>query len=203
MMDVLALKLSYRDIDFDPVDRQVMCFAHVINLATGQALHEVDPKPKVDPKSKACANASDDDCAPVVDDPTLSKPIGLARAVVGVIQASGKHREVFTKVVKDGNNGRYFMEGPKVGVQLKHLQLLRDVPTRWDSVYHMLHRLRIMRPVSFDILLSFMYAEQFFYQAVDHFLALPNNKELAKYIISPHVWSTLRDVEAVLAVSSG
>ncbi|KAI0263897.1 hypothetical protein BGY98DRAFT_905734, partial [Russula aff. rugulosa BPL654] len=67
-------------------------------------------------------------------------------------------------------------------VQLKHLQLLRDVPTRWDSVYHMLHRLRIMRP------------------AVDHFLALPNNKELAKYIISPHVWNTLRDVEAVLAI---
>jgi hypothetical protein len=39
-------------------------------------------------------------------------------------------------------------DGKRVVVQVPELQPLRDVKTRWDSVYMMLQRLRQLRPVS-------------------------------------------------------
>jgi len=81
------------------------------------------------------------------------------------------------------------------------LQLLRDVQTRWDSLYKMLQRLCVMRLVSFDISLKLMHTEQFFYQAIDYFFMQPNNDDLARYKLSPQVWDTLRDIEVVLSVS--
>jgi hypothetical protein len=39
-------------------------------------------------------------------------------------------------------------DGKRVVVQVPELQPLRDVKTRWDSVYLMLRRLRQLRPVS-------------------------------------------------------
>jgi hypothetical protein len=61
-------------------------------------------------------------------------------------------RDAFDDLITNGNAKGWFRQGqpPRV-VQVPHLQLLRDVQTRWDSVYHMLKRLRIMRPVSLDI----------------------------------------------------
>ena len=49
-----------------------------------------------------------------------------------------------------------------------------------------------------------MHAEQqleLIYQAIDYFLALPNNKDLAKFKILPDIWNYLQDVEVVLGVS--
>jgi hypothetical protein len=37
-------------------------------------------------------------------------------------------------------------------------------------------------------------------QAVDYFLALPQNKDLAKYKLSSEDWDKLRDIEFVLSV---
>jgi hypothetical protein len=39
-----------------------------------------------------------------------------------------------------------------------------------------------------------------FKQAVDYFLALPNNSNLAKYKISSHDWTVMWDVELILSV---
>ena len=39
--------------------------------------------------------------------------------------------------------GGWFKNGQQL-VQVKQLQLLHDVRTWWDSVFHMLHRLREM-----------------------------------------------------------
>ncbi|KIM87797.1 hypothetical protein PILCRDRAFT_63268, partial [Piloderma croceum F 1598] len=57
-----------------------------------------------------------------------------------------------------------------------------DVHTRWDSVYYMINRLCEMRPV------------------VDHFLALPNHNDLAKYKITPQEWVVMQDIEVILSV---
>ena len=39
------------------------------------------------------------------------------------------------------------------------------------------------------------------YQAIDYFLVLPNNTDIAKYKISPGLWDILKDVKFVLSVS--
>ena len=48
----------------------------------------------------------------------------------------------------------FFVGESTTPVQVQHLQLLRDVKTRWDSVYYMIRRLRLLRPVSRDYFLS-------------------------------------------------
>lgn len=44
---------------------------------------------------------------------------------------------------------------------------------------------------------------QFNYQAVDHFLALPLNRDLAKHQLTDMEWSVLSDVQVVLEVWAG
>jgi hypothetical protein len=128
MMESLATKLQERDMSFDAADRQVMCFAHIIDLASGRVIRAVEDK-----------SASE-----------TNNPIGLARTVVRSIRASGLRRDSFDEVVKNGNTKKWFKAGtPPQVVQLKELQLLRQVRTRWDSVYNMVNRLREMRPVSY------------------------------------------------------
>ena len=58
-----------------------------------------------------------------------------------------------------------------------------------------------MRPVRLDVSLKLMRAEQFVYQAIDYFLDLPNNRDLARFKISSDAWETLQDIEVVLSVS--
>ena len=126
MMAALEKKLDECDIAFDASDRRIMCFAHIINLTSGRVIRA----------------AGDGAGRPE------SNPIGVAHGVVQAIRVSGKRREAFDDVVRDGNNKEWFKSGqPPTVVYLKELQLLRDVCTRWDSVYLMLNRLREMRPV--------------------------------------------------------
>ena len=124
MMESLAKKLEARDVSFDATDRHIMCFAHVINLSSKHVIQEID---------KGALE---------------SNPIGLGREVVRSIRVSGKRREGFEDTISDGNKKGWFKMGqPPQPVQLKQLQLLRDVRSRWDSVYYLLNRLREMRPV--------------------------------------------------------
>ncbi len=135
MMQALKTTLEHREIDFDAIDRRIMCFAHVINLCSGQVL-------------RGATNADEDDASESDVDTVTPNPIARARAAVQVIRASGKRRDEFDKVIKQGNKEGWFKQGrPSQVVELKPLQLLRDVRTRWDSVYHMLRQLRQMRPV--------------------------------------------------------
>jgi len=75
-------------------------------------------------------------------------PIALGRAVVRSIRASGQRRQNFEETIKDGNDKHWFgADANGKHVVVPSLQLLRDVKTRWDSVYGMISRLREMRPV--------------------------------------------------------
>ena len=86
-------------------------------------------------------------------------PIALGRAVVRSIRASGQRRDHFHSVVVAGNANKHFSLGTRVDIIVPELQLLRDVKTRWDSIYHMIQRLRVMRLVCFSRwILSFAHA---------------------------------------------
>jgi hypothetical protein len=144
-MEALELKLSYRNISFSASDRRIMCFGHVVDLSSGRVIQQVDPK------AGKAGDDTDDDC----DDAAAANPIALARSVVRVIRASGKRREAFEDLITSGNEKGWFQKGdPPKPTKIKHRQLLRDVQTRWDSVYYMLKRLRMMRPVRLDVMLN-------------------------------------------------
>jgi hypothetical protein len=157
MLQELARLLEERDIVFDPVDRKVMCYAHVIDLCTGRV---------VDALTKKWTDDDDDDDSSGLPLPTTLNeqtydeavargPIALGRAVVRAIQASSTLCNAFDELIETGNKKGYFKAGePAQTVEVQKLQLLRDVCTQWDSVYYMLNRLRELRPVR-DVTLKF------------------------------------------------
>jgi len=64
MMESLAQKLKPCDVPFDVHDNRIMCFAHIIDLCSGQAIHAASGVDKgvppgnetaSDPISVACA----------------------------------------------------------------------------------------------------------------------------------------------------
>jgi hypothetical protein len=79
-------------------------------------------------------------------------PVGRARKVVRLLRVSDQRREGFRAFIEDGNERGWFTvkddDGKNVPVIVPLLQPLRDVKTRWDSVYMMLRRLQELRPVS-------------------------------------------------------
>jgi hypothetical protein len=114
---------------------------------------EVDPEYDVDELDLA-------DCYDGCDDSNFEgwvagikrDPLGRARRIIRLLCSSDLRREGFCKFIQDGNEQKWFSEKTKSGkhhsVQVPELQLLRDVKTRWDSVYMMLKCLRVLRPVS-------------------------------------------------------
>ncbi|KAI6123270.1 hypothetical protein EDD16DRAFT_1421010, partial [Pisolithus croceorrhizus] len=67
-------------------------------------------------------------------------------------------------------------------VQVPELELLWDVRTHWDSSCIMINPLHTL------------------WLALDYFLALPNQKELEGYALSPSQWLVLEDFEHILQV---
>lgn len=78
-------------------------------------------------------------------------PLKRARRLIRVLRSSDQQRQGFRAFIQDGNEHGWFTakddEGKRSPVQVPDLQLMRDVKTRWDSVYMMLERLRQLRPV--------------------------------------------------------
>ena len=75
-----------------------------------------------------------------------------ARRVIRLLRSLDQRREGFRRFIQDGNERNWFSEktpsGKRQSVRVPELQLLKDVKTRWDSVYMMLQRLRLLQPVS-------------------------------------------------------
>ena len=158
-MEQLEPMLASHDIPFDATDRQIMCFAHVINLCSGHVIHAVTDG-AVDNDAYSSSSNDDDDAHSSSSDDThpAPNPIQAARAVVRAIRGSGQRRDAFDSTVKHGNENGWFTKGESSEVtQVEPLQLLRNVCMRWDSVYHMLTRLLAMRPVS-PTLITVIYA---------------------------------------------
>jgi hypothetical protein len=81
-------------------------------------------------------------------------PLRHAQRVIRLLRSSDEHRKGFEKFIQDGNEHGWFTmkdsDGKRAVVVVPELQLLRDVKTRWDSVYMMLLRLRELRLVSWS-----------------------------------------------------
>jgi len=79
-------------------------------------------------------------------------PLRRARKVVRLLRSSDLRREGFRDFIRDGNQRGWFIgkdeDGNCTTILVPQLELLRDVKTRWDSVYMMLQRLRQLRSVS-------------------------------------------------------
>jgi hypothetical protein len=84
-----------------------------------------------------------------------SDPLRRAQRLVRILRASDDRRRGLQQYIVDGNECKWFHRTEtragkhvKVQVQVPALQLLRNVKTRWDSVFMMLQRLRHLRLVS-------------------------------------------------------
>ena len=142
MMQELDRLIQSRDIPFDAQDRKIMCYSHVIDLSCG---HIVDGLSRLNTRSDT--SDWDADELPLLIEPTYTDAIARdtishARTVVRVIRGSGMRRDAFDDVITNGNSKGWFKAGqPLKVIQLKILQLLQAVQTRWDSDYYMLNRL--------------------------------------------------------------
>jgi len=143
--------LHERDINFDYNDRYIMCFPHVINIACQHVIAELTNTALIDSPESA-PNDLHDLAGQSYEEAVRRDPIALGRNIVNVLRASGQRHDAFEEIIKDGNEKGWFTTGnPPQITKLRPLQLLCDVRTRWDSVFHMIRRLREMRPVSLDL----------------------------------------------------
>ncbi len=79
-------------------------------------------------------------------------PLRHAHRVIRLLCSLDLRKQNFHEFIQSGNERKWFTKlddnGKHVTVQICELQLLRDVKTRWDSVYMMLKCLRYLWPVS-------------------------------------------------------
>jgi hypothetical protein len=72
----------------------------------------------------------------------MKDPIKRCRDLVSTCRASGQRRADLRATIIDGNKRKDWAE------DVPDLQLLRDVDTRWSSVYLMVKRVLQLYPVS-------------------------------------------------------
>jgi hypothetical protein len=151
MVELEELLLA-RDITFEAEDRRIMCFPHIVNICCQHAIKKFTDVSLADVPEQTPVTLPPIDFQSF-EDAVKRDPVALGRNIVRSLRSSGQRRDTFDDTIKDGNAKRWFQSGdPPEYVKLRPLQLLRDVKTRWDSVYFMIKRLRYLRPVSYLLL---------------------------------------------------
>lgn len=155
-MHELEILLEARDINFDALDNRIMCFPHIINIASQHVIEDFTNISLADPEHEFTSTYPPNHPERCQYEALRARDaVALGRDIVRVLRASGQRRDDFNTIIRLGNENDWFRhERGGEPVQLPHLQLLRDVKTRWDSVYYMIRRLRELRPVY--ILFSFL-----------------------------------------------
>jgi hypothetical protein len=81
-------------------------------------------------------------------------PLRRARKLVNFFRSSDQRKAGLRLAITEGNERNEFIgkdnDDKFVVIKVPELELLKDVKTRWDSVYMMLERLRQLRPVRFS-----------------------------------------------------
>jgi hypothetical protein len=148
-----------------------ICSSHLVSAMSGPSskqpnydFYELDSDDELgttcDEVGDTMATDSDDSDTPATkskrphpwDDGIKRNPLMRARKLVRFLRASDQRKTLLQRVIKDGNERSWFYERDKDGNDvptiLPQLQLLKDVKTRWDSVFMMLNRLIELRGVS-------------------------------------------------------
>jgi hypothetical protein len=144
MMDELAKLLHALNIPFDSVDRRIMCFLHVINIC---CQHVISQFTNIELSESIDEFISEElsylPHLQTFEDAVKHDPVAMGCNIVRVLWSSGQRRDTFDQLISDGNKKGWFT--------VDQLQLLRDVKTRWDSIYFMLRRLRELQPVHYHL----------------------------------------------------
>jgi hypothetical protein len=145
-MKELSRLLEERQINYDPIENRIPCFPHVINICVK---HIVDDYTTAD---FSCVEDKWDVCGQNINKKEYvgaitGKALERARNVVRSIRASNQRRGNFRDTIVIGNEKGWFQGNKGEPIKLPTVELLLDEPTRWDSVYVMLNRLRNLRQV--------------------------------------------------------
>jgi hypothetical protein len=134
-----------RDLTYDAMQGRIRCFPHVINICTGHTCSGFKKVPLSDLECVLTIPPTESINKSAYLNAVAKDPLQRAREAVRIIRASGQRRDAFAETITFGNQKGWFRSPP---IKVPANELLRDVPTRWDSVYFMLNRLRSLRPVS-------------------------------------------------------
>ena len=135
----LGVILQLHNINFNPHDRCIMCFSHVINICCQHMINNLTNTVVVDGTQGTHLKNP----AQSYKDAVKHDLIACGQNIVHVLCSSGQQQETFQEVIQDSNARGWF----RVGDQLCSLQLLWDVRTRWDSVYFIVKHLQELCPV--------------------------------------------------------
>ena len=185
------------DLDtFDAKEHQIFCFPHTANICTGHIMSSLSSSPiDREPHENHIVPREQ-----MYEQAFACDPIAMAWAAIWAIRVSGAHRDAFTAVIRDGNmDGRF--KDPDTGtiMRISPLQLLWDVPSRWDSVYYMICCFWYLHLVSGRVNLTFCMT-YVYQQAVDNLLVQLHLPELAKYRLAKKEWEVLQDFEVILSI---
>src|SRR6266481_5788065 len=131
------------------------CFPHVINICVQHVLAAFEDDAVID-EVPDTGHSSWKKAA-------HKKTLFRLWALIHAMHASGRQCEAFFESIHEGNLKKLFIdpEASKRGamrpVHVPENALLHNVPTCWDSMYHMISRARSLRLVMFflDLLLSY------------------------------------------------
>jgi hypothetical protein len=133
----------------------ISCFPHVINLAVKIGLkHLTEVSFFGDPElmDLDLDFTFDEELPPEELELDLdyleslrSDVVSRVRRYVTACRASGQRREEFEQIIKEGNESGGW--GPEPKQQLRVVGLLKDVDTRWSSIFKMVDRFLEMYPV--------------------------------------------------------
>ncbi|OXA48268.1 putative AC9 transposase [Folsomia candida] len=158
--EALERKLKRRGIQFTQENNRIRCLAHIVNLICQAAIDKLE---KI-----ACEQAMEVDSDPDLEDADRFSEGVITKLRHGVvkIRSSPQRLEAFRRQCEVMN--------------IKHLELIRDIKTRWNSTYDMITRaLKMKQPYS---------------------ATLQNHAALTKYRLSDLDWSIIEQMQRFLEV---
>ncbi|TFK58402.1 hypothetical protein BDN72DRAFT_873178 [Pluteus cervinus] len=153
MMESLARMLNFNfrrvGLHFNHKENRIRCFPHVVNISVKTGLKYltkamvgeddadfVSPEDVQEDDEQVPHDDADIDYLEVLEDDIIA----MIRKLVNSIRASDQRREALAEAIRSGN------EANEYDPPIREVSLLRDVDTRWSSIYLMIDRFLELYP---------------------------------------------------------